>query len=373
MASSRGLWIRIGGVVLVLACIGYFITYIVRPEAKVVKVFAGKAANAVPGSVTVRAEYAMPLKSENPGRVVESALDEGKEVKEGDFLLQLDPADLQLEIERIETDLKAAKAKLQVGSLSAVELEGARADLANAERQFKLGSISDAERQKAQRQVTGLEKRVQLENSANQQAVDQLENQLKTKKRQLQKMRMVALFDGKISEVFARKGDLIGPSSTIATIISTSRTVEARISEENFAGVELNQKARVNFTTYGSQVYDATVTKILPTADPETQRYVVHLDVKIDPKLLTPGLTGDVSITIGERDSKTLVPRRAVFGNNVYVVKNGKVEPRRIELGYVSLNTAEVLKGIEPGDAVIVEELDRFRPGQKVRVTVLDR
>lgn len=373
MASNRRLFVRLGVVLSVVVVAIFATSYFSRPEARVSKVFSGKAVNAVPGSVTVRAEYSMPLKSENPGRVVDSALDEGKTVKEGDFLLQLDPADLQLEIERVEDDLKAAQAKLKVGSLAAVDLEGARADLQNAERQFKLGSLSDAERQKAQRQVNQLEKRVQLENAANQQAVDQLENQLKTKKRQLAKMRMAALFDGKIAEVFARKGDLIGPSSTIATIISTSRTVEARISEENFAGLELHQKALVSFLGYGSERFDATIEKILPTADPETQRYIVHLDVKIDPKRLVPGLTGDVSITIAERESKTMVPRRAVFGNNVFVVTDGRVEPRRIELGYIGLNTAEVLKGLKEGELVIVEELDRFRPGERVRVQQVAR
>lgn len=373
MASSRGLIFKSALVVAVLAAGAYFGVYFVRPEARVAKVFSGVALNAVPGSVVVRAEYAMELKNEIGGRVIESKLDEGKLVKAGDFLLQLDPADLELEIERIENDLKAAKSRLEIGSLAAIDLEGARADLQNAERQFKLGSISDVERQKYQRGVTLLEKRVQLENAANQQAVETLENALKVKKRQLEKTRMVAPVDGKISALFVHKSDLIGGSSQIATVITTSRTVEARISEENFAGLRLNQKALVSFLGYGSKQYEATVAKILPTADPETQRYIIHLDVKIDPELLVPGITGDVSITIAERESKTLIPRRAVFGNYVYVVREGKVEPRKIELGYIGLNTAEVVKGLNEGELVIVEELDRFRSGQQVRIQLITK
>ncbi|PTY06615.1 hypothetical protein DB347_11285 [Opitutaceae bacterium EW11] len=367
MASSPRIGIRIAIGVVALAVIGYLVSFAIRPQAVVAKVSPGTAVDAVPGSVVVRAEYAMQLRTEGNGRVMESALDEGKEVKKGDFLVQLDPADLELEIERIQADLKAAKARLEIGSLAAVDLEGAKADLANAERQFKLGSISEADLQKAQRNVKQLEKRVELENVANQQAVETLENALKTKQRQHEKTRMLAIFDGKISEVFARLGDLISPNSPIATIISKSRTVEARISEENFSGVKVGQNATVRFLGYGDQQYEAKVAKVLPTADPDTQRYVVHLDVKIDPELLVPGITGEVNIVVNERKSQTIIPRRALFQHFVYVVKDGKVEQRHVETGFTSLNQVEILKGLNQGDEVIVEELDRFRPGDRVR------
>jgi RND family efflux transporter MFP subunit len=370
MASNRGIAVRVLIGVVLLVGLALLINFLLRPQARVVRAFAGKATDAVPGSVVVRAEYEMQLKSEIGGRVVESAMDEGKVVKEGDFLLQLDPADLQLEIERIQSDLQAAEARLKVGSLAEPELEGAKADLVNAERQFKLGSISEADLQKQQRVVTGLDKRVELENVNNKQAVDSLQNALKTKQRQLEKMRMNALFDGKISDIFARKGDLIGPNAAIATIISTSRTVEAKISEENFSGIKVGQSARVRFLGYGNELYDAKVVKVLPTADPDTQRYIVHLEVKIDPTLLIPGITGEVSIVVNERDSKTIVPRRALFQHYLYVVKDGVVERRLVQIGYLGLNQVEVVNGLAEGDMVIVEELDRFHPGDRVRTKI---
>ena len=269
MASNRSLFVKIGIAVVVLAAAAYFLSISFRPEARVAKVISGKAVDAVPGSVTVRAEYAMPLKNETGGRVIKSDLEEGKPVKEGDFLLEFDPADIQLRIEQIESNLKAAKAKLEVGPIDATDLEGAKADLQNAERQFKLGSISESELQKQQRAVSLLQKRVQLEGAELKQSVETLENSLKTENRALEKTRMVALFDGKISEVFARKGDLMGSGATIATIISTSRTVEARISEENFSGLEGWPESRCNVSAYGSKTFPATVAKILPTADPK--------------------------------------------------------------------------------------------------------
>jgi RND family efflux transporter MFP subunit len=373
MASSNSrLGLKIGLAVLAIAVAGYFFVFASRPLAKVAKVTEGTAYDAVPGSVVVRAEYAMQLKSESGGRVLKSALDEGKVVKEGDFLVQLDPTDLELQIERIDNDLKAAQARLKVGSLSAIELEGARADLVNAERQFKLGSISETDLQRAQRAVTQLEKKVELENVANKQAVDTLDNALRTTQRQHDKARIVALFDGKISEVFARKGDLIGGGSPIATIISTSRTVEAKIAEENFSGIRPGQRATVRFLGYGNQQYDAKVVKVLPTADPETQRYIVHLEVQIDPDLLVPGITGEVNIIVNERKSQAIIPRRALFQRSVFVVKDNRVEQRKVDVGFTSLNQVEITKGLNTGEFVIVEDLDRFRPGDRVRTKLTE-
>lgn len=370
--SSKRTVLRILVVVAILAVGGIYAYIALRPRALVAKVVSGRAVDAVPGNVTVRAEYAMDLKSATGGRIVATTLDEGKVVKEGDFLVQLDPTDAKLELERIENDLQAAQSRLKVGSLFTSDLENAKADLQNAQRQLKLGAVAAADVEKQERGVRQIEKKIQLEEVALKQAVDTLENELETKKRQIEKMHMTAFFDGKISAVYARKGDLIGPGATIATVIATSRTVEVRISEENFSGVKVGETGRVRFLGYNNEFYDAKITKVLPTADPDTQRYIVFVSVNIDPEKLVPGITGEASIIVAERDAKALIPRRALFQHFVYVVKNDIVEQREVETGYVSLNQVEILKGLEPGDLVIVEELDHFHPGDHVTTHLVD-
>lgn len=354
---------------LVLGLVALFV--LLKPVAKVATVAAGPAVSAVPGSVTVYAEYEMQLKSEAGGRVKSSELDPGKKVTAGTVLVQIETADLALEISRIESDYEAAKQRVAIGSSIKLELESARENLDNFERLTKMGNYPVAELEKQRRSVKQIEQRVALEEVANTQLLANFENTLKVKRRQLEKMTITAPFDGVISAVYARPGDLIGPGTPIALMISTSRTVEAKISEENFAGVKVGQRADLRFLGYGDWLYPAKVTKILPTADPTTQRYVVHLEVEIDHDKLVPGITGEVNIVVGERPSEANIPRRALFGNNVYVVEDGRVKLRQVEIGYVSLTMVEVLKGLKAGDQVIVEELDRFRDGDRVRVEVV--
>ena len=252
---------------------------VLRPIARVAAVTSGTATKAVAGSVTVQAEFIMELKSEVPGRIVKSELDLGAKVTAGTVLAQIDTGDLLLDIEKTQSDYEAAKARIAVGSAIKLDLETAAESLENFERLTKTGQYPQAELEKQRRLVKQIEQKLALENVANKQLIDGYENTLKVQHRQLDKMTITAPFEGIVSAVNARPGDLIGSNATIATLIATSRTVEAKISQEDFADLKLGQKATVRFLGHDSDIYDATVAQILPTAEAETQRYLIHLDV----------------------------------------------------------------------------------------------
>lgn len=357
-------------VIVLLALAAIAATYNLRQQAVCAKVIKDKAVSAVPGSVTVRAEYEQQLLSDVGGRLISSELAPGKAVKRGAVLAQIDPADLQLEIERIQSEYEAAKKRIDIGSQIELELKNAEETLANSERLTKLGNFPEAELVKQRRLVQQIEQRVSLERVANQQLLEGYENTLQVKKRQLAKMTITAPFDGVVAEVLARPGQLIGDRTPIALLIATSRTIEAKISEENFAGIKKGQQATVRFLGYPDQIYNATVAQILPTADPTTQRYIVYLDVDIPADKLVPGLTGEVTIVTGEHENVLIIPRRALFGSSVYLVVDNRVKFQPVKTGFTSSNAVEVTSGLKLGDLVIVDQLENFRDGEGVRVTV---
>jgi RND family efflux transporter MFP subunit len=202
----------------------------------------------------------------------------------------------------------------------------------------------------------------------NRQTLETFKNSIAGKEILLKKMTITAPFDGIVTAVFFRPGALLPAKTPIAKLITISRTVEAKISEENFQGIKLGQKATVRFTG-GRENLDAKVIKILPTADPETQRYVIHLDVKIDPEQLVPGATGEVTVIIAERPDAILIPRRALKNKkSVFVAVDGRVQLRPVEVGYTDLMLAEITKGVAVGEQVIVEELDKLQDGDRVRI-----
>jgi RND family efflux transporter MFP subunit len=343
-------------------------SYLLRPVALVVAASRGTAVRNVTGSVEVKAEFANELKSEVGGRVAESMLDVGKRVFRGDLLVLLDPGDVDLEIDRIKTEITAARRKVELGSTLRADVLNARDTFSVLERQAAAGAYPQVELEKQRRSMQQLEQRMELDEVNLKLALETLENQLRSKEREKAKMTITAPADGVVTAVYARVGDLIGGNSPIATVIATTRTVEAKLSEENFAAVKVGQKASVRFLTFGADQYNATVTKILPSADAQTQRYTAFLEVALpEGRTLAPGLTGEVSIVISERANAVIIPRRALVGDYAYVANGGQLERRRIEKGYESLNQVEILKGIAVDDLVVVEQLDRFRDGERVR------
>lgn len=344
--------------------------YFLRPVALVTPVVRGKAVNAVPGSVTVDAEYQMDLKSDTSGRIIKSTLKIGAPVAKGDFLVQLDTRDVQLAIEQTQNQIEADKQKLAVGSTIRADYENAKDNLANLERLTKSGNYAEADLEKQTRLVNQIKQRLDLDEENMKFSLQTDETALKVQQLKLERMTIDAPLDGVITAIYARPGDLISPSAPIATIISQTRTVIAKISEENFAGLKVGQSASVRFLGYGDQLYNATVKQVLPTADPLTQRYMVYLDVDLPVAKLVPGLTGEVSIVVGQHDNSLIVPRVALFGGSVYVVSDGQVDLRKVKVGYVSLNDAEILEGVKAGDLVIVDQLDRYRDGERVRQQV---
>ncbi len=371
MANKSRLGLKLVLLALVIAAAVVAWMFLLRPVAKVAVVRPGKAVNSVNGSVLVVATRSSSLTSEIGGRIIKNELEPGKEVKEGQVVVQIDTGDIDLEIEKIQSDLKAVRQRVAAGSASKFAYDTEVENLQNAERQHERGLLSDQEITRKKRDVQTAKLKLDLENVADQLVIDNYENAIKVKQRQREKMTITAPFDGVVSIVNFHKDDFIPGNTTIATLITLTRLVEAKISEESFAQVQLGQRASVNFLTYGDEVYQAKVVKKLPTADAGTQRYVVRLAVEIDPAKLLPDLTGDVNIIVAERDSQTLVPRRALLDRYVLVVKSGVVERRRVSTGYTSLNIAEVMEGLQPGDQVVVEDRDKFTPGSRVRTEVV--
>lgn len=364
-------WLKLLLALGIVVAIVVGIVLYTRPTAIVETVVSGDAIDAKPGSVTVKEEYTMQMKSEIGGRVLNKDyhLEPGLAVKEGDVLVHLDPGDIEIEIEGLQNTYNSAKQRIEVGSAQTFVLETALSDFTNAERMFKLGQLSDSDYQIKRRAVDTAKQALALEKVRDQEDLNDDENKIKTEKRALEKMTVTAPFDGVISEVYAHPGDLIEKGASIVSLITTSRIVEAKISEEDFANISVGQDATIIFLPYGEFEFKGVVKKILPVADPETQRKLVQLTVTdIDPAKLSPGITGEVSIVVGRHAAKAIVPRRSLLNEHVYVVKDGKIELRAVKTGFVWLTGAEIVSGLEPGEQVIVEDLETFRDGDRVRI-----
>jgi len=366
----------LGLAVVAVVVVGSFLRF--RDTALVATVKRDTAVDIVTGSVVVHADGDLKeLKSELGGRVAWcEPLVPGREFKRSDGLLKLDSTDLEREMKQAESDYNLAMERVKIARAKDPELKLANDVLKNAQRLHDRGEASDENLANAQRAVDAVETKLALADFDTRKLKVDFDTAEAAKQRLLEKMTVRAPEDGVVQTATASPGALIGQGAIVATYYSTARVVLGKISEDKFSKIQLGQLAKVRLLSYGTKEFDAKVTKILPFADADTQRYTVYLDVELDSKMLIPFSTGEVTITVGEHPNQPLIPRRALFngldGNYVYVVKDGRVERRKVEVGFMGLNIAEVKQNLAPGEQVIVDNLDEFRDGQHVRVTVVD-
>jgi RND family efflux transporter MFP subunit len=391
--------LKLGIVLLVLAAIAFAMFNGLQKTAIVKAAKVDTAVDAVTGSVAVDADggTVKELKSESEGKVIAcEKINVGTSFKENDVLLELDATELKRRISEFRRTYVDAKKQAHI------ELTGGKPErlanveqlsdedraalyrevspqrklvvenLARVKRMHELNSVSDEDLRAAERALEtmdlGLQQKAFLERKGEQ----DFKAQMDTYDVELERMLIKAPGDGEITEALIWKGALIGRAHIVGKFMSHARIVTAKISEENFGRVQLGQKAKVRLQTYAKKDFDAVVSKLLPKAD-EVQRFSVFLDVKVDSQdQLKPNSTGEVTITVDSRPNAVMIPRVALFDSDkVCVVANGRVQKRQVKVGYINLTEAEILTGVAKGEHLIIDQPQRFRDGDRVRVEVL--
>jgi RND family efflux transporter MFP subunit len=364
---KRLLWPCLILLVLALAYAGLRRALI--PESAGAIVTRGQAIYAVTGSVSVSAEAESQIVSPVEGVLKESSLTEGQSVQAGDVLAKLDPGEIPFLKTAATANLADIEARLAGRLPSEIQLESMLKDFDNDQALFKGGFIGPADFENRQRAVEQQKTLAQEDRSGLETQRDVLKNNLADYDDQIRRLDIAAPYDGAITAVLAHPGDWLAKGAPVASIISRAFKIESEVNQDDIAAVSENETAQVRFFAYPSQIFQARVKFVLPTSDKVTQRFTVLLELLDSPPGLVAGLTGEVSYIAGEHDGVLLIPRRALFGDNVAVVKNGRVEIRAVQPGFVTLTQAEIVSGLSEGETVLTENPGQFRTGDHVRLT----
>jgi membrane fusion protein (multidrug efflux system) len=107
------------------------------------------------------------------------------------------------------------------------------------------------------------------------------------------------------------------------------------------------------------------------TVDPQTGTMKVEASFPNPGSYLRPGQFARLRVAVAERENAILVPQRAVQelqGAKTVMVVDAKnmVSVRTVKLGEKADKDVVVLEGLNPGDRVIVEGMQKVRPGGQV-------
>ena len=312
---------------------------------------------------TVRAVQTSQLASQMMGNIVEIRAHEGDRVRRGQVLAVIDDAQPRAGLDR------ATAVELASGQ----EISAADSDFALAEATFKRyqilydrKSVSPQEFDEVKARYQAAQARRDMARAGQAQAKAALQQAHTT----LAYSRVLAPFDGVVTEKKADVGTLASPGMAIFTVEDVRLyRLEAAVNETDLRYVRAGQQVPIVIDALGDKELKGKVVEIVPAADPASRTFLVKLDLPADSQLRS-GLFGRAHFTRGERMS-FLIPRSALVERGqlqgVYILDQNKIANLRyITLGKPSGQQVEVLAGLQDGESVIAEPGSRELGGKKI-------
>lgn len=194
--------------------------------------------------------------------------------------------------------------------------------------------------------------------------VEQAEASLAAVRAQLAKSVLSAPFNGIITAIIPKVGEIVAPNTPVVSLISESEfQIEANLAEADLAKIQIGNSAEVTLDAYGSEVvFDAIVSLINPaeTIIDGVATYKITLVFVTHDSRIRSGMTANVDIITAEKNDVLIVPQRAIISSNgnrkVQILENGgAVSEKEVVIGIRDINgMTEILSGIHEGDQVIV-------------------
>ena len=333
-------------------------------DAVVSPVKRGKLNDSVTGNVRVLAEKSFELRSQAQAEAIFSILlPLGKpvEVKTNQLLFEMESIDLNRSLRRVLMSKNAHQKRLDVGSEIAVQLEVEEKDLNGVkELSTESGGVALLDLEKKENYVLRLRKQLENERIANYETSEILNLEVERLNEELKKGKILSPIDGTLVSSNVKPGGMVFSGQVLGKLISHGRVIEVSLNEENFAGLESGQKASVSLFAFGSKVFEGEVNRIAATIDPATGRR--NLFVNLDSNQSLPvGASGRAEIIKSEKVDALIIPRKALLGDSVLVVKDKLVQIIQVQIGARNLEKVEVLDGLVEGDLVISETPHLFK------------
>jgi len=290
---------------------------------------------------SLAANEMVEVKAETEGVVQEILFHEGQRVEKGQLLLLLD-----------ETKFAAA--------------------LAEAESMFKL-SRANFERAK-QLFAEKLISRQEYEQTAA--TFDLNQATFDRRKRELKDARIYAPFAGILGARNISPGQVIARNTVLSWLVDPDPIkVEFNVPERFLGQVQVGQTLELNVDAYPGKKFRGKVYFVAPSVDPNWRIALIKAEIPNPQEELKTGMFANLDLTLKIRENSVVIPEVALSqvleGDRalVFVVdgdSTAKLKP--VKLGVRLAGKVEVLSGLEGGEMVIVEGVQKIGPGSKVKL-----
>ncbi|MCL5124431.1 MAG: efflux RND transporter periplasmic adaptor subunit [Deltaproteobacteria bacterium] len=371
--------------VLTLVTFGAYWLWInwLRPpvEIRAIKVsvtFPSRALTILNASGYVVAQRKAAVSSKATGRLEHLYVEEGKAVKQGDIIAQLENSDLQAALEEAQASLKVSQA----------DLNNADAELDDATLNFNRQKVLKDSGSVSEQAFDSAEARYKKAKAAYRSAkyrVDKADAAVKVSAVNLDQSYIRAPFDGVILTKSAEEGEVVAPMGASlnakAAVVSMadmkSRMVEVDVAESSLEKVKVGGPAEIRLDAFPNDRFEGTVYMIVPTADRSKATVLAKVKFdKISEKVL-PEMSAKVSFLLrplreGENRAFLGVPTSSILKRGdadiVFSIKEGMVMATEVKTGKSWGETTEIISGLNEGELIALKPDADLASGRRVKI-----
>jgi HlyD family secretion protein len=299
----------------------------------------------VTASGTIQPIRSLNVGAESPGRVVDLQVHEGDIVKEGQFLLQVDPRNLQISADSMSAGLAAARSQIEETqrSLDNLKLQSLQAKAAFDRQEGLLkSSLTSREAYENAKSAYDMSKVgvAQAEQSIRTQEtrLKQQEAGVQNAQYDLSKSRLTSPINGVVTKRSVELGEMVSGSqfsaSNLITIADMSVVVaEIQVDETDIPNVRAGQVAKVTIDALPDQTFTAKVTEVgnSPIAASGASSGARATDFKVKVTLdkeikgVRPGFTCTAVITTATRSKVISLPIQAGTVREMVIDEKGQI------------------------------------------------
>jgi len=318
------------------------------------------------------------LAARTMGTVLQVAVREGDTVKRGQMLAQLDERELSAR----RNAAKAASQGANAAVLQATKaLVSAQAQAGVAQKTYdryvylkQQNSVSPQEFDEIAAKQESAQASLEQAKASLQQAearVSQAEAESRAAEDVASYARIVAPFDGRVTQRSVEPGSLVSPGMGLFVVEDTSRyQLEATLPAAGLKTVKKSTPVRVQLDALGERSLAGKVAEMEAGADPSSHTLKARIDLPKDPGVQS-GMFGRAFFSLGEKQA-LMLPLDAIVArgqlHGIYVAVEGSLlQWRVVTVGKAIGSQVEVLSGLNDGEAVVLnpgaQELDGKRAG----------
>lgn len=285
---------------------------------------------------SLRANEAVVLRAELPGRIEEIHFEEGSRVAKGALLFTLDASLVRAEVAEWEATVAQSQREM---------------DRANDLVTRKLAAQNDLD-----------VKRSAL-------AVDQA--RLASAKTRLSKSQIRAPFGGMVGLRQVSVGEYIQVADELVSLVQVDPLkVDFRVPETLASRVAAGQDVTVSLDAFPGEPFEGKVYAVDPQVDVQTRSVMLRATIPNHEGRLRPGLFANVRVELSRRADSLTIPEQALWPQGgkqfVYVIRAGKSELQEVRLGKRTAGRVEILSGLVPDSDVIIAGQLKIGPGSPV-------